>query len=358
MPKRLIQIIFILITITNAQFCNAQNSKKPAKDTYDFIPGKTVIFEDDFSNDTTGKFPSKWKKFYTNDPSLKMEVCTVEHDENGNYLNINDEAEVSLNARLKENLLGDGFTIEYDFMPASNNSTAQIEMLNLNSKPKDTKDFYMTFSTGIYINGNGESNVWSPCWKKRKAKMQYPGTFALGKWHHFAVAYKKKTVKFYIDNYHLFTMDSCDQSLSDIILDPAGPLKIRNVRIAVGESVKTFDKLLTEKKFVTHSINFDVNKSTIKLKSMDFITQLAQFMKANPTIKLEIDGHTDNDGDAASNLKLSQPRAEEVKKQLASAGVADNRLTTKGFGASKPLQSNTTPEGKANNRRVEFIKLN
>jgi outer membrane protein OmpA-like peptidoglycan-associated protein len=80
-------------------------------------------------------------------------------------------------------------------------------------------------------------------------------------------------------------------------------------------------------------------------------------MKDNAALKLEVGGHTDSDGDAAKNLALSQARADAVKKALVDQGVDAARLTTKGYGATKPIDLNTTPEGKANNRRVEFAKL-
>jgi OmpA-OmpF porin, OOP family len=74
-------------------------------------------------------------------------------------------------------------------------------------------------------------------------------------------------------------------------------------------------------------------------------------------VRLEIGGHTDADGDPAKNLTLSTARAEAVKKLLVDQGIDAARLTTKGYGATKPIDSNTTPEDKANNRRVEFVKL-
>ena len=117
------------------------------------------------------------------------------------------------------------------------------------------------------------------------------------------------------------------------------------------------DKLLTENKFTTHAINFDVAQSTIQPGSMEFINRLAAWLNANSSIRLEIDGHTDSDGDAATNLALSQARADEVMKQLTLRGIIPSRLTAKGYGATKPIQTNDTPEGKAANRRVEFVKM-
>jgi outer membrane protein OmpA-like peptidoglycan-associated protein len=80
-------------------------------------------------------------------------------------------------------------------------------------------------------------------------------------------------------------------------------------------------------------------------------------LKDNPDLRLEIDGHTDNSGAAAHNLTLSQQRAVAVADQLVKMGVDASRLTTKGFGDSKPISDNNTLEGKANNRRVEFVKM-
>jgi len=80
-------------------------------------------------------------------------------------------------------------------------------------------------------------------------------------------------------------------------------------------------------------------------------------LKTDPTLKFEVDGHTDNTGADAHNLTLSQQRADAVKSQLISMGIDASRLSSKGFGDTKPIDNNSTLEGKANNRRVEFVKI-
>ena len=113
----------------------------------------------------------------------------------------------------------------------------------------------------------------------------------------------------------------------------------------------------TDAKIVTHGINFDIDKATIRPESMGTLNMIVQVMKSNPDLKFEVDGHTDNTGTAAHNLTLSQQRADAVKTQLITMGIDASRLTSKGFGDTKPMADNATLEGKANNRRVEFVKM-
>ena len=87
------------------------------------------------------------------------------------------------------------------------------------------------------------------------------------------------------------------------------------------------------------------------------INKIYQLMVKNPDLKFSVEGHTDSDGDAASNLKLSKARGKTVMDKLISMGISPDRLKYNGFGESKPIDNNSTPEGKANNRRVEFVKF-
>ena len=92
--------------------------------------------------------------------------------------------------------------------------------------------------------------------------------------------------------------------------------------------------------------------------SYDILDEVAAVLVANPDIELvEIAGHTDSDGPQSTNLELSQRRAEAVVAYLVKEGVSADRLVAKGYGESTPIDSNSSSEGKANNRRVEFVIL-
>ena len=114
--------------------------------------------------------------------------------------------------------------------------------------------------------------------------------------------------------------------------------------------------VVTEKKIeIKQTVFFDTNKATIKPVSFALLTEVAQAMKDNPTLKVDVEGHTDSQGNDAFNLKLSQKRAESVKKFLVGKGVADDRMVPKGYGENVPIADNRTADGRAQNRRVEFV---
>jgi len=128
-----------------------------------------------------------------------------------------------------------------------------------------------------------------------------------------------------------------------------------NVRLCKG-AVPLYNRLVTDGKIITYAITFDIGKANIKPESMTEINRIAQLMKDNPDLKFEVQGHTDNTGTVASNQKLSEQRAQAIVNKLVEMGIAANRLSAKGMGQSAPLADNSTDEGRAKNRRVEFVK--
>ena len=113
-------------------------------------------------------------------------------------------------------------------------------------------------------------------------------------------------------------------------------------------------EVTASKNIVLNNINFESGKTLLNVASSKDLDKLIVFLKDNPTLKLEIQGHTDISGKAASNNKLSQARANSIVTYLISKGINKNRLLAKGYGSSVPLVSNDTPEGRAQNRRVEM----
>jgi OmpA-OmpF porin, OOP family len=141
-------------------------------------------------------------------------------------------------------------------------------------------------------------------------------------------------------------------------VSPSGynPTGIRSVRLA--ESAPDFSTLIASTgKYVTHGIYFDTDSDHLKPESAPVIKQVAAALEKNPTLKLEIDGYTDSVGDANHNLDLSKRRAQAVQSVLVTQfGIDASRLTSNGMGAGNPIGSNDTPDGRATNRRVEFVK--
>jgi outer membrane protein OmpA-like peptidoglycan-associated protein len=133
-------------------------------------------------------------------------------------------------------------------------------------------------------------------------------------------------------------------------------LGFRVVRFA--ESTPDFSQVINSSgRYVTHGILFDTDSDRLKPESAPVIQTIARGLETNPNLKLLIEGHTDSVGNANHNLDLSRRRAEAVKAVLITQfRIDETRLTTAGLGATKPLSSNDTPQGRSQNRRVELVK--
>jgi outer membrane protein OmpA-like peptidoglycan-associated protein len=122
------------------------------------------------------------------------------------------------------------------------------------------------------------------------------------------------------------------------------------------QASEIFEKLNTEG-HISLYINFETGKSDIKTESQKTIDEIAEMLKNNASLKVSIEGHTDNVGTPAANKTLSENRAKAVMNALVAQGIDKSRLSSKGWGQDKPISDNTTEDGKAKNRRVEIVKL-
>ncbi|MDX5320636.1 MAG: OmpA family protein [Bacteroidota bacterium] len=113
-------------------------------------------------------------------------------------------------------------------------------------------------------------------------------------------------------------------------------------------------KLKVDEHVVLNNVFFDVDKYDLKSESRVELDKLVDFMNANPSLKIEIGGHTDNTGNPGANQKLSEDRARSVYAYLVEKGINANRLRFKGYGANKPIATNDSEEGRKKNRRTEY----
>lgn len=109
-------------------------------------------------------------------------------------------------------------------------------------------------------------------------------------------------------------------------------------------------------KVALYGILFDLDKATLKPESVKQLQHVVTLLQTYPQLSLEVQGHTDNQGKADYNMKLSQQRAETVNQYLQLFGISSKRLVPKGYGQDKPIAPNTTEDGRAKNRRVELVK--
>lgn len=320
---------------------------------YDFVPGTEIIFEDNQEGEQNGEFPSKWD----------LKSGTVENAGFGNENVIyfretgNDNGIVPLMKNPSADYLPEEFTVEFDaYFEKGKYSSYYLYFYDKKNKTQKRFSNYLTF----YVNEASfrPNNATSKEYNSAK-----PGNVDKENsyWRHIAISFNKRALKVYFDDQRLLNIPNVTEDPAGITIgtNHSTPDKnqfIKNIRIAKG-AVPLYDKFLTDGKFVTTGIKFDVNKATIKPESMGTINYVVKMMTDHPELKFSVEGHTDSDGNDTLNQKLSEARAKAVMEKMTELGIPADRLASKGHGESKPMTGNDTPEGKAQNRRVEFVKF-
>ncbi len=313
--------------------------------SYDFIPGKEVIFYDNMQDDDYGDFPRRWDMMSGNAEMSRFGKEKV-------LLFYNHQGTAIKPLFKEKEYLPDAFTIEFD--------------IYFDKVSKDRRSaFEIFFNDNLYQPISISS--WYPFeieYKKFQFKTsKYDQIRNFNGWHHIAISYHKGYLKMYFDEQKVLNIPRFDVKpthIGKIVVSyyesdkQKRVVSIKNFKIAKGGG-KPYAQVIADGKFVTHGILFDVGKATLKAQSSGVLKRVMDMMIDNPDWKFEIVGHTDSDGDDATNLKLSERRAEAVKKALIARKIDGSRLTTSGKGESDPVNNNNSPEEKANNRRVEFI---
>ena len=326
---------------------------------FDFIPGAKVIFYDDFSETTVGDFPSAWNT------NASGEVVTTNLYP-VNWFKMNGYGCVLLDEGV---MLPENFTVEYDVIPFTEeegNTSFEFGFYMYSAEsPKDMDEggsvpglkggIKMSFGyRSTYSAYNEEGYTLDGA--KDDASMEAGKKYRLSFW------VQKTRLRVYLDQVKIFDLPKVFKpgfqiNMMRFELWESGNPMITNFRIAAGLP-DTRNKLLTEGKLITYGIYFDVNKDVVKPESYGTLKEIASILNEVPDVKVKIVGHTDADGQDASNLDLSKRRAASVKAELAkNFGVKGDRLVTDGMGESQPVAPNDTPSNKALNRRVEFVKL-
>ncbi|WP_141402440.1 OmpA family protein [Sediminicola luteus] len=315
---------------------------------FDFVPGDTVIFEDGpAQHEENGEFPSRWDLFEGGAEIAQLDGEPVIYiiTDSGNMYR---KGIVPYLKDAKEDYLPEVFTIEYDvYYPA--NEYNRGSYVTLYDRKNQKRNGIPQIEVDVNAVEVGNSNGTLAGLRSNKD--------AVGGWRHVSIAYTKGKLKVYLQDQRLINIPRLEGNPTGITISTSHEgMYLKNIRIAKG-GVKYYDRVLSEGKIVVNGIKFDVNKASLRPESMGPINTIFQLMQKQADLNFSVEGHTDSDGADTANQTLSEARAKAVMEKLIAMGIAPARLTSKGFGESKPLDTNATPEGKANNRRVEFVKF-
>ena len=339
----------------------AAKQKKSAKGEEvksDFVPGTVVIFEDNLQGEQMGEFPSKWDLIENNAEVAKMNGKMAIKFEHGSNTQI-----TPLIMDGNKKYLPEVYTLEFDFFATGKEDTNTAYNLYLNPTDGDrSRIWFSQDRMDWYImKPNGDELV--------EGNKSLEDIMELNDWNHFALSFNKRALKVYVNGKRIINipnakaMDwfSVETEFWEDHID-----YITNIRLAKGgvalydrneQSMTAVEKAIAETgKFVTNNILFETGKATLKPESMAEIQKVADYMKKNPGARFEVQGHTDNQGSDAINDPLSQQRAEAVVKALEGLGCDPFNLRPVGKGSHEPVADNSTDAGRAQNRRVEFIK--
>jgi len=302
---------------------------------YDFVPGERPIFVDDFSTDRIGNFPQRMEFRSGNMQIVEWEEGRWLSAERGEFF-INLPEVLPDRFTMEFNLAGNGNAMEIAFGPQDGQESYPIQIGEYSAQFRagdldaqgDLKARTGEGPVRIRISVDGG---YLKLYANEHRALNVPNATMLG-----------RSNRIYVN----MNGWSADQ-----------PRMMGDVEIMAG-STPMYEALVAEGRFATQGIFFDSGSDVIRPESTPTLREIGETLRQHADLRLRIEGHTDDVGDEAANLALSEKRAAAVRAFLTEAyGVDASRLESQGLGESAPMAGNDTPEGRQENRRVELVRL-
>lgn len=313
---------------------------------YDFTPGDDILFADDFSGDEVGDFP---RRFALVEGSFEI----IEWN-GARQLRATSNGLVAIPL---PKTLPERFTVEYSVHLTHGNAFARMMPDRAYFGPArrfqgSAASVEMT-RAGIRAVGSQGPTVLSTVGSREIRDAMVPVRI-MGDGEH---------LKVYLGERRVANAPNAVFPRGDTLFLAVGwasektPVMIGAIRIA-GGGRELYDRLARDGRVATQGILFASGSARIRPESTPTLAEIGAMLRDHPELRIAIEGHTDSDGDDAFNKTLSEQRAAAVKAHLTSAfGIDATRLEAAGYGESRPVGDNATPEGKQQNRRVELVRL-
>jgi outer membrane protein OmpA-like peptidoglycan-associated protein len=307
---------------------------------YDFVPGDTVVFYEDYTDGRVGDFPRRFELLEGNWEVMEWQEGRFIRATSGGAIAI------PLPATLPER-----FTMEFPASVQHGNAYVRVSTSPIREYRGSTPT--LAFGQGGL---RPEKREGPDTMTRRRAGANGEALVA------FRIMADGDYMKMYLDDQRVANAPNAVFPRTEKLYltvawaSEERPVMIGPMRIAAG-GLDLYDRLERDGRVATHGILFATDSDVIRPESTPTLTELGMMLEQYPDLRLTIEGHTDSQGDDASNQDLSNRRAQAVKAYLADMhGVDAGRLDTVGFGESQPMADNGTLEGRAQNRRVELVR--
>ena len=365
-------------TGNTGKFCTDCGAKKPGAEgaaapkkqvtseyaKTDFVPGDEIFFEDPVEGEKLGEFPSHWD-------FLGGEECEVMTIDGNQAIKLSGWFSDIAPLMKEENYLPQEFTVEFDVWSNPTGGSSNNDHIDLVLRSDEFSDYCVFVALNPAFNELSENegattldySYYTPGGDLRHGTTPGDNVQKLvvpDSWLHVAASFNKRAFKYYVNGVRMVNLPNVAQPTRMLLrsvsnCDDKDRFFIKNVRVAKG-AVPLYDRLASDGKIITYAITFEVGKADLKPESMVEINRIAKLMQESPNLSFEVQGHCDATGSDKVNDPLSQKRAEAIVAALVEQGIAESRLTPVGKGSHEPIASNSTDEGRAKNRRVEFVK--